>query len=251
MTDPVPTPTGRRLYFYSPHQDDETLWAGKILAHHTSVGREVHIVLATDGSTSAMLDALNGLTSNGWWGSPHYPEREGIPAPLSTTDFARARDRELVQAARQLGVTPDRVDLREGSRTSSITVDQAKALILAREAEAPGAGHYTTWWGDTDPVHAALGKALRELAVAGQVTDARWVVRRAQIGTTAATAAGATEYVVPSAYAAQAKQMTLAATRAYGAWDPTGGSFAIGWHSVPTDMEWAAGGASNVIIRNP
>lgn len=246
MTDPVPAPTGRRLYLYSAHQDDETLWSGQIIAHHTLVAREVHIVLGTDGSTSAMRDALNGLDSNGWWGSFHYPVREGIPAPLSTTDFAAARDREMLRAAVQLGVSTDRVHLRTTERTANITVDQAKTLILANETATPGAGHYTTHWTDPDPNHSALGTALRELALAGSVSDARWVVRRSQIG----TVPGATEYVVPSAYAAQAQHMAVCAARCYGAWAPPE-SYAIGRHGVPTDLDWVESGASNWIVKTP
>lgn len=246
MTDPVPTPTGRPLYLYSPHQDDETLWSGQILAHHSLVGREVHIVLGTDGSTSAMRDALNGLTSNGWWGGYHYPEREGIPAPLSTTDFALARDREMLQAAKQLGVPEDRVHLRRDVRSSTITVAQAKGLILSNEAATPGAGHYTTHWTDPDPNHAALGTALRELVLDGLIGDARWVVRRTQIG----SVAGAVEYVVPSTYLAQAKHMAIAAARCYGAWAPPE-SYAIGRHSVSADFDWVESGASNWVVKNP
>lgn len=250
-TDPVPTPTGRRLYFYAPHQDDETLWAGQIIAHHALVGREVHIVLGTDGSTSAIRDALNGVESNGWWGGFHFPQREGIPAPMSPSQFAAARDRELLLAAAQLGVPEERVHLRTDTRTANLTVDQAKALILANEMATPGAGHYTTWWGDPDPNHSALGQALRELAAADKVKDARCVVRRSQIGTPEATAAGAVEYGVPSTYAGMARQMVLDATRGYGAWNPAGGTYAIGEHSVHADLAWAASGASNVIVRLP
>lgn len=246
MTDPVPTPTGKRLYFYTPHQDDETLWAGQILAHHSLVAREVHIVLGTDGSTSKIRDSLNGLTSNGWWGDYHYPVREGIPAPLSGLDFAQARDRELLQAAKQLGVPPERVHLRSSVRSSSITVDEAKALILENEALTPGAGHYTTHWTDPDPNHASLGEALRQLTLSGDITDSRWVVRRSQIG----TVTGNVEYVVPSTYAAEAKHMAQAACKCYSSWAPPE-SYAIGRHSVSADFDWAESGASNWIVKTP
>lgn len=246
MTDPVPAPTGRRLYVYSAHQDDETLWSGQIIAHHALVGREVHIVLCTDGSTSATRDMLNGTTPSGWWGGYHYPAREGIPAPLSPQDFASARDREMTQAARELGVTPDRLHLRVAERTASISVTEARDLILANEALTPDAGHYATHWKDPDPNHAALGEALRQLATEGRVSDARWVLRRSLIGT---GIAGATEYAVPASWAALARQMTLDATRCYGAWAPGLGMYAIGEHSVHTDLAWAASGANNVIVK--
>jgi LmbE family N-acetylglucosaminyl deacetylase len=234
------------VFFYPPHQDDMVLWGGQVVAHHTLVGRTVHAVLGTDGSTSAMRDALNGLDSNGWWGGYHYPEREGIPAPLSPSEFAAARDREMLQECAQLGIRPENIHLRQDSRTANLTVDQAKALILSYEAQAPGAGHYTTWWGDTDPNHSALGTALRQLAIAGAVADARWVVRRSQIG----SVPGAVEYVVPSTYAAQAKQMARAAARCYAAWCPPH-SYAIGRHSVPADFDAVEAGASNYIVKTP
>lgn len=246
MTDPVPTPTGRVMVFYTPHQDDETLWAGKIISHHTQVGRDVRIMLGTDGSTSAIRKALNGEEANGWWGGYHYPIREGIPAPLSSSDFAAARDRELLQAARQLGVLPYQVNLRTETRTANITAEQAKALMLDNEAQWPKCGHYTTHWTDPDPNHAAMGIALRELKIEGKVTDARWVVRRSQIG----TVEGAVEYKVPSPYTAIANQMALAATECYGAWAPTQGMYAIGYHSVHTDMQWAASTANNIIVTS-
>lgn len=246
MTDPVPTPTGRRIHWYSPHQDDETLWAGQILAHHTLVGREAHIVLATDGSTSGVLPMLNGTTTSGWWGGYHYPEREGIP-PLTPADFAAARDRELVQAARQLGVSPDRVHLRVDERSSGITVADAEALILSFETAAPGSGHYTMHWADLDPVHAALGQALHNLVTRGAVTDARWIVRREQTTTIPGTVA----YTVPSQYAAQARHMALCAARCYQAWAPPE-AYAIGNHSVASDFTWATSPtAANYIVTTP
>ncbi|MEU2181224.1 PIG-L family deacetylase [Streptomyces thermolilacinus] len=246
MSDPVPLAVGRPFFFYTGHQDDESLWAGQVIAHHALVGRQVHIVLGSDGSTSAIRHALNGQESNGWWGSHHHPAREGIPAPLSYAAFAEARDRELLRAAALLGVPAERVHLRVAERSSAITVAEAERLILQHEALHPGAGHYTTHWTDPDPTHAALGQALRNLVVAGTITDGRWVVRRSQIG----KVAGAVEYVVPSTYAAQARHMARAACRAYGSWAPPE-SYAIGRHSVPADLDWAESGASNWIVKTP
>jgi hypothetical protein len=131
-------------------------------------------------------------------------------------------------------------------RRVSSASPQAKALILAQEALYPGSGHYTTHWEDSDLNHANLGQALHELVIAGDVTDARWVVRRTQLG----TGLGEVEYVVPAAYLVTAKFMTLAATRCYGAWAPPD-AYAIGEHSVHTDMAWAASGASNWIVKTP
>ncbi|MFI0718931.1 PIG-L family deacetylase [Streptomyces sp. NPDC021224] len=246
MTDPVPAPTGRPLFFYDPHQDDESLWAGQLIAHHSLVGREVHIVSCTDGSMSGVLQELAGLTPNSWWGGYHYPAREGIP-PMTTADFVAARDRELVQAARQLGISPDRVHLRTDVRGADITVDEAKALILANEALSPGAGHYGMHWADMDTTHAAIGQALRQLLLAGQITDVRWMVRREQT----TTIAGAAPYPVPAQYAATARMMALNALRCYQAWAPPQ-AYAIGAQSVAEDFVWAAAaGSANYIVKAP
>lgn len=243
VPDPIPAvPTGRPLFFHEPHQDDAALWAAQILAHHALVGREVHIVSATDGSTSTIRHALNGQESNGWWKGYHYPEREGIPY-LTPELFAAARDRELITSSIQLGVPAERVHLREGQRGPYISLAEAEALILQYEAMAPGSGHFTTWWGDTDPTHATMGQALLNLRRAGKVTDARWVVRRAQ----ASSAPGAVHYDA-GPYAQQCRDMAWRACEAYGSWDPPH-TYAIGMHSVPREFEWAMSGAPNVIVR--
>ncbi|WP_228980103.1 PIG-L family deacetylase [Streptomyces sp. DH12] len=232
----------RPLIYYSPHQDDETLWAGQILAHHRLVGRPVIAVLATDGSTSTIRSALNGEENNGWWRGWHTPARDRTPY-MSPEDFAAARDREMLRACAQLDIAPEFVHLRHGERRPYISLDEAEALVLAYEAAYPGAGHWTTWWGDTDPTHATLGTAVRNLRRAGKITDARWVVRRAQ----ASSAPGAVHYDAGT-HAEQCRRMAWRACLAYGAWAPPE-AYAIGMHSVPSEFEWAMSGAPNVVVR--
>jgi len=246
--DPVPEAAGRPWIWYEPHQDDLSLWFPQGVSHHVLAGREVHIVSASDGSTSKILKAINGEESNGWWGGYHYPYREGIPAPLSPGDFAAARDRELLQAAAQLGVREENVHLELDRRKSSITVAEAEQLIRRYEDLYPGAGHYTMHWTDPDPTHAALGQALRNLALyeSGTFKDCRWVVRASQVG----TVAGAVEYVVPSSLKPQTFHMARSAAKCFGAWDPPN-SYAIGQHSVPSDFAAVGSGRSEWIVKTP
>jgi len=246
--DPVPEAAGRPWIWYEPHQDDLSLWFPQGVSHHVLAGREVHIVSASDGSTSKILKAINGEESNGWWGGFHYPYREGIPAPLSPDDFAAARDRELLQAAAQLGVRQENVHLELDRRKSSITVAEAEALIRRYEDLYPGAGHYAMHWTDPDPTHAALGTALRNLALYESATfkDCRWVVRASQVG----TVAGAVEYIVPASLKAQTFHMARCAAKAFGAWDPPY-LYAIGQHSVPSDFAAVGQGRSEWIVKTP
>ena len=246
--DPVPEAAGRPWIWYEPHQDDLSLWFPQGVSHHVLAGREVHIVSASDGSTSRVLKALRGEESNGWWGGYHYPYREQIP-DLSPADFAAARDRELLQAAVQLGVRPDNVHLELDRRGSSISVGEAEQLIRRYEDLYPGAGHYTMHWTDPDPTHAALGTALRNLALyeSGTFKDCRWVVRASQVG----TVAGAVEYVVPSSLKAQTWHMARCAAKTFGAWAPERGMYAIGQHSVPSDFAAVGNGRSEWIVKTP
>ncbi|WP_171064742.1 PIG-L deacetylase family protein [Actinomadura soli] len=239
-TDPVPAnPGGRPMVFYSPHQDDETLWMGQVIARHALAGREVHVVLCSNGASSGARAMLNGSTSSSWWGGYHYPPREGY-GELSLEDFAAARTRELVAACAQLGVPAGRVHLGRadapatttadlpGSVTTAWAADVLQSWAARFAAEWPSVGHYTTWWGDDHSDHAALGNALRTLnAQAPAFADARWLVKPAQ-----RTAAGAGAYGLPSGEAAMIGQMARRAGWCYRAWQPDAGCYAIGYHSV-------------------
>jgi LmbE family N-acetylglucosaminyl deacetylase len=257
-TDPVPLPTGRPIVFYSPHQDDETLFMGQVIAHHALVGREVHVVLASNGETSGALAEINGTApDSGWWGGYHFPAREGY-APVSRDEFGRARSREFAGATRQLGAMAANIhfglpgqahdDLPDG-----IDVAAAESLMVAwaehfRAAGRDQVGHYTMWKGDPNPDHAALGQVLQNENDAHPqwFGDARWLVKPEQ-----ATAAHASVYRMPTAYRANAVAMARSAGRCYSAWAPAQGMYAIGRHSVPTYFDQLDRGDPNHILVVP
>lgn len=239
--DPVPNPpTGRPIVFYSPHQDDETLFMGQIIAHHALAGREVHVVLCSSGATSAARDQINGQATSGFWGGFHYPAREGYD-PLSPALFAAERTEEQAAACAQLGVPAARV--HTGPADLELTGEQLPEDISVAWGEQimtswasyftsrgfDQVGHYTMWWGDTHADHAALGQALqnRRSLHPQWFGDARWLVKPEQAG-----AAHASAYGLPASLTAQIKLMTKRAGWCYRAWQPAAGAFAIGYHSV-------------------
>jgi LmbE family N-acetylglucosaminyl deacetylase len=257
-TDPVPLPTGRPIVFYSPHQDDETLFMGQVIAHHALVGREVHVVLATNGETSGALAEINGTAPDpGWWGGYHFPTREGY-APVSRDEFGRARSREFAAASRQLGVMAANIHFGLPGQTHDnlpprIDVAAAESLMVAwaEHFTATGrdqVGHYTMWKGDPNPHHAALGQALQNENNAHPqwFGDARWLVKPEQ-----ATAARASVYRVPAAHQANAVAMARRAARCYTAWAPAQGMYAIGRHSVPAYFAQVDRGDPNHILVVP
>lgn len=261
-TDPIPEPTGAPVVFYTPHQDDETIFMGQMIAHHASVGREVHVVLCSNGSTSGALAEINGtLADNTWWGGTHYPAREGYE-PLTKTAFGLARTQELVAACGQLGVPRERVHfgLADGSAPTSDLLPDAVSRAWADQVVTSWAdhfetlgfahvGHYTMWWKDPHPDHAALGQSTHALRVADPVKygDARWAVKPEQ-----AAAAAASVYTLPTTLAGQITWMSEHAGLCYGAWLPTAGAYAIGYHSVGGSIYFddVGRGDPNHIVRN-
>lgn len=227
------------VYFLEPHQDDASLFMAQVIAHHVLAGRNVHAVLMSNGSTSNVLDELNGAASDPtWWGGVHDPGAEGY-APLTKDEFGLARTREWVQSWRHLGVPPG-PNQHFGMGLASSTdlpdgIDEAYATDVMRywmgsdlDAGLPRPGFYTMWWGDPNPDHAACGQALRVLRLADpDFADSRWLVKPEQ-----ATAAGAAVYTVPAAMLPEVRLRQKRAAWAYGAWAPAQGAYAIGMHSV-------------------
>jgi hypothetical protein len=243
--DYVPPATGRPIVFYAPHQDDETLFMGQIIAHHVLAGREVHVVLVTAGDTGIVHQDINGTREpakptdpatwwrfNPWWGDLHYPEREGYE-PLTKEEFGAARDREFIAAAGALGVRPENIHI-DRPLPSGVAVADAKAAISkwADHFAARGfqqVGHYTMHWADPNGTHATIGTALRELALTGDVKygDVRWMVKPEE-----ASKVGASQYVPPANLQPLIKRMARRATIPYCSWAPNAGMYAVGCHSI-------------------
>lgn len=232
-------PTGRRVYLFEPHQDDGALFMGQMAAHHVLAGREVRVVLMSNGNTSAARNEINGtVVDNGWWGTPaHNPAREGYE-PLDLTDFGLARTQEWRQSWIQLGVPPERQHFGAGMASSdllpaNITTAYATSVMqywMQQDLNEglPAPSMKAMWWGDTTLDHANCGTALRNLRLTDpHFVDAQWMVRAEQHGDTGM------QYAVPSTMLAEVRAMQSRAAWCYCAWAPEYGSYAIGRHSVP------------------
>ncbi len=247
-----------RVYFLEPHQDDAVLFMAQVVAHHVLAGREVHAVLMSNGSTSNVLNELNGTAPDPtWWGGTHNPAAEGY-TPLSATDFGLARTREWRQSWRHLGVPDSQMHLGMDLASSDLlpsnisTGYATDVMEYLADADATAGrdqpGFYTMHWNDAHSDHAACGSALRTLRLNDPgFSDARWLVKPEE-----AASAGASTYSVPSAMLAEVKLRQRHASWAYGAWAPEQGAYAIGMHSVATYFTGGPlAGAVNHIVRNP
>lgn len=252
----VPFPTGRRVFFITPHQDDETISMGLIISHHSLAGRRTSVVPGAKGETTTAINAINGTTANGWWGGTHNLTFEDR-TPVTTADIGDCRDRELMDACAQLGVLASEVYFPVAPRISAAIppadyVATATAVIQEIRALDPAAGIYTMHWDDIDPQHAAYGQALKNLHDANPAaySDIRWVVRESQATETGPDHIPAEQYIVPGTYLSEAKLMVQHAARAYQAWAPHEQRYAVGYHSVGVSL-WpgVVAGNPNWIVR--
>lgn len=184
-----------RVFFYSPHPDDETLSMGLAMLHYIANACDVHLVSITNGSALGVANTLNGSTDTGTAVACttadhpyiHSPAREGYPLTatrITPADIAEARNREARSALAAMAMVPPvtpgvtgsithHVENLPGdfagtgsSSTSPVTpegIAAAKAIIKRYVDEYPNSFHYTMSQTDDHHDHAACGFALREL----------------------------------------------------------------------------------------
>jgi LmbE family N-acetylglucosaminyl deacetylase len=176
-----------RVFFYSPHPDDETLSMGLAILHYISNGYDVHLVSMTSGGALGIANTLNGTaacTCPADHPYVHSPVREGYPAHTEET-VAAGRILEARSALGAMamvppisGITPGTVyhhvgglldgfgNPGSGSSTAPVTpegIAAAKAVMLPFVTDYPNSFHYTMSPADHHKDHAACGLALREI----------------------------------------------------------------------------------------
>jgi LmbE family N-acetylglucosaminyl deacetylase len=180
-----------RVFFYSPHPDDETLSMGLAMLYYIAAGFDVHLVSMNNGGALGVANTLNGAVN----GTPavcsvpadhpyiHNPAREGY-APLTAQTIGDARILEARAALGAMSMVPPTPGVtgtvthhianlpdfygNPGSTSSTAPVTAegiaaAKAVILPFVQDYPNSFHYTMSESDHHPDHAACGHALREI----------------------------------------------------------------------------------------
>lgn len=239
------------VLFCAAHPDDETLAMSVPIAEHLASGQDVHVLWMTDGEGTSTINALNGSGIAAWWGVQHVPAAEGY-ATLTPADIAAARVAESTTAVRCLAaglsgsLTLHRAQLPDGG----VTAAAAQAAILAvADAIAPGGpvrlkGHSSIV--DNHPDHLAIGSALVALSGSDPV---RFSDRRHYIlpgyWTDSRLSLVAESWDTPASGDITARVRN--AIRAYGAWSPSQGSYAIGYHSTPTWFDTIAAAPKSMV----
>lgn len=176
-----------RVFFYSPHPDDETLSMGLAMLYYIASGAHVHLVSMNNGGAIGVANTLNGVSS---CSTPsdhpytHNPSREGY-STLTVGDIAAARINEARSALAAMAMIPPTTGVTWGtinhhiadlpdsyghpgatSSTAPVTpegIAAAKEVIKHYVDTYPNSFHFTMSETDNHYDHAACGYALREL----------------------------------------------------------------------------------------
>jgi hypothetical protein len=222
--------TGAPAVFFVPHQDDETLSMSVQILRHVEAGREVHVVFLSDGQASRIYEVLTGAAVCTWHDRVHDPAAEGYSG-LTRTQFGYARDKEARIACTKLGVP---VSCIHQERLPVVDVSTATQVMLKyAHLLGPGSTAFTMspWESESGAgatEHGDLGIALRALAETGGVEAAC----RYQVFSHYYDSPLWPDYAMRNTATTAQRPLIDAAAGPYKYWDPAGGRFAIGYHSV-------------------
>lgn len=232
-TPAVSAATSRPAVFIVPHQDDEILSMGASIIAHLKAGRDVKVVMVTNGNTTgarATLCAQKGICLT--------PEQVG-----------EARDLEFRDAMARIGVPAQNLYFEHKPAVDNATANEVISKYIALFGTS--ASYITMSWLDTHPDHYNLGYALNARCVASgkggsvppQLSDCRFY--QSALYQPATPAAKLTNYdrvVTPAgayytAAGADAARLRNAAA-AYSVYKPEVGRYGIGVLSVASQFEY-------------
>jgi LmbE family N-acetylglucosaminyl deacetylase len=194
--------------FLTPHQDDESLTMGAAIKQHVLAGREVIVILLTDGGASGVCKTMFGTTEQ------------------DRADCVAERDREFTDAVTAQGATPVIPEDRmvDGTLTGAYTAEVIRKYALMY----PNASFKTlSEYDSLHPDHRAAGRGLYAAYLWGYTGDARWYVRREDQGVH--TGSCTPQYVIDNVLQAYYPRPG----------EPQSG---IGYISVGTEFQWANNG---------
>ena len=140
---PAQAQTGQVIYFV-PHQDDETLYMGADISLQYRLGRQVIVVLVTNGNASGV----------------RYLMCKQKQVCLTKEQFTAARNDEMIAAMKKLA--PHAIIRYENRQDGELTKAQALAVFKKYLKLYPYASFTTTSWLDEHPDHRALAYAMKE-----------------------------------------------------------------------------------------
>ncbi len=222
------------IIYFVPHQDDELLSMGVDICKSVSKGKDVHVVLCTDGSSSSVKNVLNnGKQCNKHPGEHIYK--------LSIEEFIKARDNEFIDSCKALGIKYCNIHIpdergKDGSLDLSVAVNIVKKYLMQIDKNAIVCTISQNNGPKQHRDHKTLGKACENLQNKGiirklklfiepyhfdQIRDNAWMIP-----------------VSPTVISSNSDALMKikSAISSYSYWNPQEQRYAVGYHSVTNEF---------------
>lgn len=231
--------------WFSPHQDDESIVLSAGILADVADGRDVHVVLCTDGSASFTRQELSDGTYCSQCNSTHS-------YPLTSEQFTAARDDEFRRSCLALGVPDENIHINgsgEGTtRVKDTHLDEAAATgILNHYLDRfPNAkvGLISPITGPSQHCdHYRLGRAATRLHASGKIGRLDMFVEPYDYDEYLENGSPKLTVVSCDGVAEGGYQAFLDSYGQYKSFDPSQGHYAIGYHSAASLFE-------NVVANN-
>lgn len=221
----------KTVLYFVPHQDDELLTFGIDIANSVKAGCDVHIILCTDGASSNVRLRLGNREFCTQCNEQHVFD-------LTREDFIATRDCEFNGSCDALGVK------KENRHTEDVrvidgqlTVEEAKRIIEKYVKLLGGDCTVCTMYPNPPEIqhldHRRLGLAAKELKDEGIIKNL--VLMEEPYVAVIAKHEPDDEPTLIYADDGVAKQIEEAVA-SYFLWKPQEKRYAVGFHSVPNEM---------------
>ena len=220
----------KHIFYFAPHQDDELTNLGVPICKDLSEGRDVHVVLCTDGSASSVTRMLKDGGCCLWHEGEHRFD-------LNITEFVAARDAEFRASCEMLGIKAENVHIstlraKDGKLTTENATDIILDAISGYEKESvvikaidPETEKYQ------NPDHTAVGKAAKAVKDSERASDAVFYYEFIHLPEEKDTRRFI--YIEPTK---EEKEKIKKAADSYRFWAPERGRYAVGYHSVADEF---------------
>ncbi len=220
------------VLYCAPHQDDELLTMGIAICASLNEGKDVHVVLCSDGSKSKVRFKLrNGQSCE---------KHEGIHCyDLSEEEFTKARDREFQGSCEALGVKKENIHIpSKRAIDGSLSDEEAKEIIRKALQEIDPHAEVCTIYpkgSSQHRDHTALGRAALSLYEEGTVEKVSFFLEPYCVKKTLEEKPSLKLKEYKAGFFS--KKKVRKAIASYSLWDPSNGRYAVGYHSVTDDFD--------------
>ncbi len=216
------------IIYFAPHQDDELLTFGVDITSAIAHKKDVHVVLCTNGAKSCVRQILNNKKTCPWHSGKHIYD-------LSESEFTAARDAEFTQSCAALGIKPENIHILPHRATDgNLQTEFAEAVIIGCLSQFGGKSTVCTIYHGNGLTqhrdHKALGFAVENLFKAGAIQKLRFFCEPYCLKDSTA------DFMCKKATPNDIRRIKYA-LNAYSLWKPQQQRYAVGYHSVPKELD--------------